>query len=247
MEETKAEPTDAVEEKGGEKENETEEAVVPVRKKREMTPEYRKVLLERLEKARQTKQKGKKVGVKLKRTIKADPDEKQNFCSICRRSYASPYGLKVHCRKVHGEKKMSDKVKDAEAQQQEAEKPKEESKTDETKEEPKNEIIQPKNEVIKPTNQVITANVEEVTDKERLLIAKQKEAQARAKAVAIAKAQAPPKVKTPSEPRYTIQEYRTMEARHKQLMKSREKEMKAKAKQEHIQKSIQLMLAGGLR
>ena len=43
MEETKAEPTDAVEEQGGEKENETEEAVVPVRKKREMTPEYRKV------------------------------------------------------------------------------------------------------------------------------------------------------------------------------------------------------------
>ena len=240
MEETKAEPTDAVEEQGGEKENETEEAVVPVRKKREMTPEYRKVLLERLEKARQTKQKGKKVGVKLKRTIKADPDEKQNYCSICRRSYASPYGLKVHCRKVHGEKKMSDKVKDAEAQQQEAEKPKEESKTEQTKEEPKNEIIQPQNEVI-------TTHVEEVTDKERLLIAKQKEEQAIAIAKAQAKAQAPPKVKTPSETKYTIKEYRIMEAKHQQLMKSREKEMKEKAKQEHIQKSIQLMLAGGLR
>ncbi len=239
MEETKAEPTDAIEEQGGEKENETEEAVVPVRKKREMTPEYRKVLLERLEKARQTKQKGKKVGVKLKRNIKADPDEKQNYCSICRRSYASPYGLKVHCRKVHGEKKMSDKVNEAEEKQQETEKPKEESKAEQTKEEPKNEII-------KPTNEVITAHVEEVTDKERLLIAKQKEAQAIAIAKAQAKAQAIPKVKTPSEPKYTIKEYRIMEARHKQLMKSREKEMKAKAKHEHIQKSIQLMLAGGL-
>tara|TARA_R100000541_G_scaffold14020_3_gene23379 strand:+ start:84 stop:830 length:747 start_codon:yes stop_codon:yes gene_type:complete len=248
MENDQPDQPDPVENKAVEENNETEDGVAPVvKQKRKMTPEYKKILIERLEKARATKAKAKKVGVKIKRNIKADPDEKANFCTICRRSYASPYGLKVHCRKVHGEKKISEKVKDAETKKETSE-PKEEplEKKTETSETKKDNEDPPKNEVVKNT-----PDVKEITDKERLLIAQQKQAQAQRIAQAQAQAQvppAPPKMvrQPPSEPRYTVREYRVMEQKHRENIKSREKEMKAKAKADHIQKSIALMMSGGL-
>ena len=51
----------------------------------------------------------------------------------------------------------------------------------------------------------------------------------------------------PSEPRYTLREFRSMEARHKENMKKREKEIKAQQKKQHILESIALMKSGGLR
>lgn len=264
---TKKVPDDnALKSKEEEDREHVEQQVLAVMKKnrKEITPEYRKVLIERLEKARAIKNKGKKVGVKLKRTIMPDPDEKQNYCSICKRSYKTARTLKQHCQRIHGEKKMSVKIKDAEAQQQETE-----SKSDETKKQTEDKTEDGKeNKVIKPTNEVIAPHVEKITDKERLLIAQQKQAQqkqieqqkqAQQKIIEqqkqaqqkIMQNTPPPSPKLtrqpPTEPRYTIKEFRMMEARQKEVMKIREKEMKAKAKQEHIQKSVALMIAGGIR
>ena len=268
---TKKVPDDnAVKSKEEEDREHVEQQVLAVMKKnrKEITPEYRKVLIERLEKARAVKNKGKKVGVKLKRTIMPDADEKQNYCSICKRSYKTAKGLKQHCQRIHGEKKMSAKIKDAEAQQQETE-----SKSDETKKQTESKTEDAKeNKVIEKTNEVITPHVEKITDKERLLIAQQKQAQqkqaqqkqAQQKQIEQQKqaqqkqAQQklmqnipPPSPKLtrqpPTEPRYTIKEFRMMEARQKEVMKIREKEMKKRAKQDHIQKSVALMIAGGVK
>ena len=246
---TKKVPDDnAVKSKEEDREH-VEQQVLAVMKKnrKEITPEYRKVLIERLEKARAVKNKGKKVGVKLKRTIMPDADEKQNYCSICKRSYKTAKGLKQHCQRIHGEKKMSAKIKDAEAQQQETE-----SKSDETKKQTESKTEDAKeNKVIEKTNEVITPHVEKITDKERLLIAQQKQAQQKQAQQKLMQNIPPPSPKLtrqpPTEPRYTIKEFRMMEARQKEVMKIREKEMKKRAKQDHIQKSIALMIAGGVK
>ena len=257
---TKKVPDDnAVKSKEEEDREHVEQQVLAVMKKnrKEITPEYRKVLIERLEKAREIKNKGKKVGVKLKRTIMPDDDEKQNYCSICKRSYKTPRTYKQHCQKIHGEKKMSVKIKDAEAQQQETE-----SKPDETKKQTEVKTEDAKeNKVIEKSNEVITPHVEQITDKERLLIAQQKEAQqkeAQQKEAQQKQAQKklmqntpPPSPKLTRQPlteqRYTIKEFRMMEARQKEVMKIREKEIKKREKEEHIKKSVALMLAGGVK
>ena len=182
-----------------------------------------------------------------------DPDEKQNYCSICKRSYKTARTLKQHCQRIHGEKKMSVKIKDAEEKQQTESK----GESNETIDEPKKQTEvktedAKENKVIKPTNEVIAPHVEKITDKERLLIAQQKQIEQQKQAQQkIMQNTPPPSPKLtrqpPTEPRYTIKEFRMMEARQKEVMKIREKEMKAKAKQEHIQKSVALMIAGGIR
>lgn len=260
----------AVKSKEEEDREHVEKQVLAVMKqnRKEITPEYRQVLIERLEKARAVKNKGKKVGVKVKRTIMPDADEKQNYCSICKRSYKTAKGLKQHCQRIHGEKKMSVKIKDAEEKQQTESKGESNETIDESKKQTEVKTEDAKeNKVIKPTNEVITPHVEKITDKERLLIAQQKQAQQKQAQQRQAQQRQleqqkqaqqrlmqptpPPSPKLtrqpPTETRYTIKEYRMMEARQKEVMKMREREIKNRARQDHIQKSIALMVAGGIR
>ena len=223
-------PSDAVAEEPEEVKNETEDGAKPARKKREITPEYRQILIERLSTARKTKQKAKAVGMKIPRKIVPDADQKQNYCEICKRSYASSYGLKLHCRKFHGEKKISQKVKDAE----------DKAAQDKAAEEKASDAPETKAEEPKKDNEIVVVPTETVVDKDRLLIAKQAPPPPPAQPAKTLR-------KPPSEPRYTLREFRSMEARHKENMKKREKEIKAQRLQQHILESIAIMKSGGLR
>ncbi len=233
-----------VDEIEAEEQDVTGEEMLSKKSKREMTPEYKAVLVERLKKAREVKKKADQLGVLPKRRIKPDPDEPKRFyCSDCRKSYKTAETLAKHINRFHKEKKLSNIVKekemsnnskkdapqnekeaptskaDSKEKKEPVEKPTEEAKADEPKAEPP--ITNVKEELLAPA---ITQSILPPP----LPVQKPK----------------PPKPSGP--PRYTYQEFKEIEKRNNDMKKQEEKAFKAKQKQDHILRTIQNMKNGGI-
>tara|TARA_E500000318_G_scaffold25453_3_gene25447 strand:- start:1368 stop:2144 length:777 start_codon:yes stop_codon:yes gene_type:complete len=230
----------------------TGEDLISKKSKREMTPEYKAVLVERLKKAREVKKKADQLGVLPKRRIKPDPDEPKRFyCSDCRKSYKTAETLAKHINRFHKEKKLSNIVKEKEmtsnnkkdAPQNEKEAPtskavsKEEDskeKKEPVKEPTKEKKADEKNEAaLAPITTGVTNEVLAPTITQSILpppppIQKPK----------------PPKPSGP--PKFTYEEFKEIEKRNNERKKQEEKAFKAKQKQDHILRTIQNMKNGGI-
>ena len=220
----------------------TGEELISKKSKREMTPEYKAVLVERLKKAREVKKKADQLGVLPKRRIKPDPDEPKRFyCSDCRKSYKTAETLAKHINRFHKEKKLSNIVKEKEMSNNSKDAPQNE------KEAPKSKTAEEKKEPVK-----------EPTEEKK---ADEKKAEPPASSVgdvllapAITQSILPPpppiqKPKPPKPsgpPRYTYEEFKEIEKRNNERKKQEEKALKAKQKQDHILRTIQNMKNGGI-
>ena len=216
----------------------TGEEMLSKKSKREMTPEYKAVLVERLKKAREVKKKANQLGVMPKRRIKPDPDEiKRFYCSDCRKSYKTAETLAKHINRFHKEKKLSNIVKEKEmtnnikkdekeAPSKEKKEPVKEPTKEEKKDEPKKEPPAPSTAGV--TNEILAPAITQSILPPPLPVQKPK----------------PPKPSGP--PRYTYEQFKEIEKRNNEMKKKQEKEFKAKQKQDHILRTIQNMKNGGI-
>jgi len=212
--------------------------VKPKKQRKPMTPEYKALLVERIAHARKVKRQAHDAGVTPKRVITPDPDQKKPFfCDVCKKTYASKVSLQAHNKRYHPEKRLMNIIKEKE-----------------TKQTPE-ELKLPQTEAA-PTKD--TENFKIVDGKNH----DEKEIPAPAKAPAPAPAPAPvikpppppPLVRVQPQPqpvytgpkRYTYDEFKEIETEKIHQKKQKEKELKAQAKQAHIQKTIANMRAGGI-
>jgi len=232
-----------VDEIEAEEQDVTGEEMLSKKSKREMTPEYKAVLVERLKKAREVKKKANQLGVMPKRRIKPDPDEiKRFYCSDCRKSYKTAETLAKHINRFHKEKKLSNIVKEKEMtnnikkdapqnekiqeqskepvkEQKPTEKPSEEKKKDEPKKEPPAPSV--REELLAPaiTQSILPPPLP---------------------------VQKPKPAKPSGPPKFTYEQFKEIEKRNNEMKKKQEKEFKAKQKQDHILRTIQNMKNGGI-
>ena len=209
-----------------------------IKHKKKITPEYREILIKRLEKAREVKKAGKKVGIKLERKKKTATDEKKNYCEICSKSYASPAGLKRHVEKFHNKKKMSTLVNEEEEKQS--------KKIKQNKQPISKQVKQ-----VKIKEQKEEIHVEEIENKVLEPPPKQeipiKPAPPPPPPTQPAPALKRPQPQLPREMKYTVKQFQLMQSQARNTVKIRQEQAKKASKQDHILASIALMKAGGLR
>jgi len=235
-----------VDEIEAEEQDVTGEEMLSKKSKREMTPEYKAVLVERLKKAREVKKKANQLGVMPKRRIKPDPDEiKRFYCSDCRKSYKTAETLAKHINRFHKEKKLSNIVKEKEMSNNN----KKDAPQNE-KEAPSKEAAQEKKEPVKEQKPTKEAKADEKKAEPPITAGVINEILAPAITQSILPPPLPvqkPKPPKPSgPPRYTYEEFKNIEKRNNDRKKQEEKALKVKKQQDHILRTIQNMKNGGI-
>lgn len=235
----------------------TGEELLSNKSKRQMTPEYKAELVERLKKARETKKKANQLGVAPKRRIKPDADQgKLYFCDICKRSYKTNETLVKHNKRFHKEKllsnivmdkeKSNNKLKEDAAQKQK----KAEEKPTEDKKEPAEKQSKAKNET--KENNAPPVNAEPVNAEGGGILSTPPvtnsiigSANASQTPVPLPD-NAPAKPTKPAVPRYTYEEFKKIEKINNERLKKKEKELKRLKDEDHIRKTIENMKRGGI-
>ena len=269
------EPTNdvVIEEQEEEAEEIPAEQLVSKKSKREMTPEYKAVLVERLKKARALKRKAHDLGVTPKRKIAPDPDEPKRFyCEICRRSYKTHETLKKHNNRFHSEKVLSNIIKEkemsnvkinaetqqtneGEAKPEQCQEGKPEAKPNEKKEtdeKPKEDTKKPEapdgvtNEVLTPNQPTIGVSGVSPHIAPTIGVSGVSPHIAPAPTLYQRGQRGVPAKKPSGPPRYTYEEFKEIERKKNEEKKKAEKEARARAKQEHILKTIANMKNGGI-
>ena len=196
--------------------------VKPKKQRKQFTPEYKALLVERIAHARKVKRQAHDAGVTPKRVIMPDSDQKKPFfCDVCKKTYASKTSLNNHNKRYHSEKQLMNIIKEKE------------KKTDNIKVVTGKEAPPPA-PVAPPPPPPAAAPAPPPPPPP---------------AAAPAPAPVPPPEMKPisSGPaRYTYDEYKLMETQNNIKKKLKENEAKAQAKQAHIQRTIDNMRAGGI-
>jgi len=223
--------------------------VKPKKQRKPMTPEYKAMLVERIAHARKVKRQAHDAGVTPKRIITPDKDQKKPFfCDVCKKTYASKTSLNNHNKRYHSEKQLMNIIKEKEMQQTQAK---------QTQPKPlREELKLPQNETA-PTKDTENFKIVDGKNHDENKAPQAKQTQP---APVIQPAPPPPLVRIQPPPpppverkpvytgpkMYTYEQFKEIETQNEIKKKQKEKELKAQKKNEHIQKTIENMRAGGI-
>ena len=235
--------------------------VKPKKQRKPMTPEYKAMLVERIAHARKVKRQAHDAGVTPKRIITPDKDQKKPFfCDVCKKTYASKISLNNHNKRYHSEKQLMNIIKEKEMQNEQAKQTQaKQTQAKQTQPKPLREELKLPQTETAPTKD--TENFKIVDGKnhdENKAPAKAPQAKQTQPAPVIqpppplVRIQPPPPPPVERKPvytgpkMYTYEQFKEIETQNEIKKKQKEKELKAQKKNEHIQKTIENMRAGGI-